>query len=327
MQDSTLNKFLQVFFPDESETVHLRGIYPDKKRPSPVNFETTRRRISGDKDFQQQLVRKNKTHGLYFVVNAGGAPDVEISRFNAVFCEIDGAPGDFAAQHKLYDECGLPPSVRIETYKSVHVYWLLNGCESMERWRGVQMRLINRFGADDKIKNESRVMRLPFFKHIRIVNGNLISKKVLLHTFEPSRRYSWTEIEKHFPPIIERTVQPVYSKNFNNSEWDSINEELRLRISQHPTYRVEGNRHHATARGICHNGEGRTALTVDLRSGAVFCQKKCSYDAILSAFGLSRPERKTKIEYVERKKQSSNFYLWFKESQKQKSGEAEQQAE
>jgi hypothetical protein len=325
MSSLTLSKFLEPFFPDETETVHLRGIYPDKKRAQIVQYETTRARLAGDKQFQNLLVQKNKTHGLYFVVNAGGNTDDEIKRFNAVFCEIDGVPGKFSEQHKVYDECELPPSVRIETYKSVHVYWLIEDCPSAEKWQGVQKTLIKRFDADDKIKNASRVMRLPFFKHVRLDAGKLLYKKVNVHTFASEKRYSWAEIENNFPPVAQPKA-PVYAKNFENSGWQVVIEELIGRISSLPSYHVESNRHYATARGVCHDGKGNTALTVDLRDRRVFCQKKCTIDSILSAFGLTRPERKTKIEYVERKKQNSNFYLWFKEQQKAKQNPVEDEA-
>jgi hypothetical protein len=315
MNDLSLSKFLEPFFPDESEPIHLRAFYPDRQRPQPVKFEATRARLSGDKNLQNLLIDKNKTHGLYFVANAGGDLDDEINRFNAVFCEVDGKPGEFTEQHRLYDDCELLPSIRTETYKSVHTFWLIKDCPSADEWRAVQKKLIERFSADEKIKNPSRVMRLPFFRHVRIENGNLLYKKVNVHTFAPERRYSWTEIINAFPPVRSEPVQ-TFSRNSSFTDWQAVIEELIARISVLPSYRVEGNRHYATAQGVCHDGKGKTALTVDLRERRVFCQNKCRIDTILAAFGLSRPEKKTRIERQPRKKQNSNFYLWFKEQQK-----------
>ena len=74
---------------------------------------------------QERLRRLNVNRGLYFVVNSGGDVDKSITRFNAFFVEIDDRGID--EQHALYDKAPIQPSIRVETKKSVHCYWLIDG--------------------------------------------------------------------------------------------------------------------------------------------------------------------------------------------------------
>src|SRR4051794_7769481 len=117
--------FLEPFFPDEDEPIHLRAIRPkgavETQENQTTNIKTTRRKLASDKRLQERLHRINKTRGLYFVVNAGGTKKKDISRFTAFFAEGDQL--SIPEQHALLDSLPCPPSIRVETLKSVHAYW------------------------------------------------------------------------------------------------------------------------------------------------------------------------------------------------------------
>src|ERR1051326_8315568 len=87
-----LSDFLAAFFPDEDEPIHFRALPPKGGQGASVKIQTSRRELASSQSLQQKLRDLNKTHGIYFVVNAGGDVDSHIHRFNAVFCESDDQP-------------------------------------------------------------------------------------------------------------------------------------------------------------------------------------------------------------------------------------------
>src|SRR5690349_15390841 len=149
-QASTVNfervsDFLSAFFSDPSETIRLRA-FAAKGRDAVVSarsFGVTRDQLTTLSDLHEKLIQANEERGLYFVVNAGGDTDAEIVRFNAFFVENDELP--ITQQHAQLDSCPLVPSIRVETLKSVHAYWLINGGCSKSEWRDIQQRLIDYF--------------------------------------------------------------------------------------------------------------------------------------------------------------------------------------
>jgi hypothetical protein len=205
----TLTQFLAAFFPDEKEKIRLR-MFPPRGVTGDAHKHTVFREWFTRPKPQEKLKAWNKTHGMYFVVNAGGDCDAAITggeekgvvyppgRFTACFAEDDERP--IADQHARLDAGPLQPSIRIETGKSVHAYWLLAGdnpgdaCEA--DWREVQHRLIAYFGGDDMIKNPSRVLRLPYFDH---VSKDGARKKIRLVVFEPDLRYALADLLAAFP--------------------------------------------------------------------------------------------------------------------------------
>lgn len=103
----------------------------------------------------------DKGYGVYFVPNAGGDKDDQITRFSALFYECDDIEKD--EQWERISRLGLEPSLVIDTRNSLHVYYVLS--DSCENWREYQQRLIQLMDSDPSIYNESRLMRLPGFDH------------------------------------------------------------------------------------------------------------------------------------------------------------------
>jgi putative DNA primase/helicase len=159
-----LSNFLAAFFPDPKEEIRLRALPPKGAEGVSRCFSVSRCDLLSIPKLQEQLNEINKEKGLFFVVNSGGDSDAEIHRFNAFFCEAD--EGTIAEQHRILDSSLVATSMRVETLKSVHAYWLINGDCDAHAWRDIQTRLIHHFNADARIKNPSRLMRLPFFNHV-----------------------------------------------------------------------------------------------------------------------------------------------------------------
>ena len=207
----TLRDFLGAFYPDEDEKIYLRAFKakaaPDTPDNCPHIEVTTRRALAANATLQNRLAAINKTRGLYFVVNAGGNTDEDITRFNAFFVESDGLP--IVEQHKQLDTAPLQPSIRVETRKSVHAYWLIEGECDVVAWRDIQKRLIAYLYGDKSIKNPSRVMRLPFFNHVRYSQRthDYEYKRIELHAFAPEKLFSLGEMQQAFPlPILMQAI-------------------------------------------------------------------------------------------------------------------------
>jgi P4 family phage/plasmid primase-like protien len=205
-----LDDVLGAFFPDEQEPINLRLLdcktlngkeLPKHLQRGVYNVKSSRFHLK-EKGFDiQALQGANKRQGVYFVVNAGGNSDKDITRFNAYFVENDTLP--INEQNERLNNAPLPPSIRIQTNKSIHAYWLISGDCTAQEWREMQRRLIAYFDGDNNICNPSRPMRLPFFDHVRYDENaaQYIYKPVEVKVFEPIRRYTLQEMQAAFPAL------------------------------------------------------------------------------------------------------------------------------
>ncbi len=200
-----LNEFLRAFFPDENAPIYFRAFKPkdapDTESNRPQNYSASRKTLA-QADGEIELRKLNHLRGVYFAPNAGGNSDANITRFNAVFVERDDLA--IEQQHRILDGCPVAASIRVETKKSVHAYWLLKESSTADEWRDAQKRLIAYFDGDKSIKNPSQVMRLPFFMHLTYneqATGKYDCKPVELVQFNPERCYSITELKEAFPAV------------------------------------------------------------------------------------------------------------------------------
>lgn len=275
-----ISDFLGYFYPDENEIIHGRVIRPKGSQAYPpaafVSF--TRHQLQTDKDLQQKLRKWNQTHGIYFVVNAGGQKDDEITRINAVFCEMDDRP--LQEQYDIYEFCPLTPSLLVQTKKSVHAYWLLEEPILPSEFITLQKGLIKHFESDGKICNPSRVMRVPYFNHLSIVDGETIRIPIRVQAAQ-GFTYSYAEIFNEFP--FEHPKPKTYPKAYKHTS-NEAGEELVRRIKGSAQYHTSGE--YGYTQGICHEGKGNNGIFVHLPTGAVKCFKGCSWFDIASSFGI-----------------------------------------
>lgn len=203
-QLSLLDEFFAAFGYAEDAPIHLRAFAPKGiKGLTPAKLVTTRKQLVSDVDIQRRLISLNETRGVYFVVNAGGDKASDIERFTAFFVESDTA--SLEAQHAKLSAAPIQPSIRVETKRSVHAYWLISGACAADEWREVQQRLISYFDGDRAISDASRVMRLPFLDHVTInaETGEQARQTVKLAAFEPHKRYTLEEMRSAFPSAAE----------------------------------------------------------------------------------------------------------------------------
>jgi DNA-directed RNA polymerase subunit N (RpoN/RPB10) len=306
----TVTEFLSAFYPDENEIINLRAIAAKGSQGIETKtYKTTRKTLPQETHLKEELSQDNKTRGLYFVVNAGGNKDEEINRFNAFFAENDDLT--IEEQHEALDNCPIQPSIRIETKKSIHAYWLINGQCVESEWREIQARLIEYFNGDRSIKNPSRTMRLPYFNHVSFnkETGEYSYKRVEIVAFEPEKRFTVEEMKKAFllAEIPEKTksvtpVTPVTSEQDLKSyeTWNELYAELGMRIMQQGQKNNQGK---YEMRCPVHNGESETVLFFDPKTKKSKCMAECPHNEILKAFGL--PEKPSSEDKEQRQSQAT----------------------
>ncbi|MDQ3633231.1 MAG: DUF3987 domain-containing protein [Acidobacteriota bacterium] len=242
INNMNLSDYLKAFLPDENEKIHFRA-FKAKDAPD-TNFNRAAKISFSRKELMNKLneteLRKLNHHrGIYFVVNSGGDNDKQINHFNAVFVENDEKT--LAEQNRALDKCPIPTSIRIETKKSIHAYWLLNENCSADIWSDLQLRLIGYFDGDPVVKNPSRVMRLPFFQHLTYnsdVRGNYEHKLVEVKQFNPERRYSIEQLQIAFPAV--KLVNKKSEAQFNGQETINNGERNSTLFSLAGTLRRKG---------------------------------------------------------------------------------------
>ena len=318
----TVTDFLSAFFPDENEPLFLFGYNPKElpeefKNPAD-RIQTTRREIKTSRELQNRLRLINKNRGLYFTVNSGGTVKVDINRINAYFCEIDDLP--LQEQHDIFDNASYPPSLRVETKKSVHAYWLPEENNiSIDDWIFIQRGLIEHFNSDKAIKNQNRVMRLPFFNHVSYGENGYQFKPVQITHFN-GFKFALAEMkEQYSPKEVEAVTHYEAPKYSTDSEgWESVFDVMRRKFEQLPGYHLEHGGRLASARGVCHNGDTNRTLVLNLQTGKVFCRNECSYTEIMRALGVDPPEKKQtrfSIPRVAPRSQTSPLYKWLKQAE------------
>jgi hypothetical protein len=313
--------FFAAFYPDENEEIHLRLFAPkkaphDDARFAPRKLIVTRYALATDGTLVDKLKELNATRGLYFAVNAGGDTDDKITRFNACFVEDDTR--SIGEQHQKLNNAPLLPSIRVETQKSVHAFWLLEDECSERDWRKLQQRIIAYTNGDEKNKNPSRVMRVPFFNHVRYdqETGKLSYKRVELIEFEPGRRYTVSELLNAFPPVNESSSLPSPShleasrSKDTFASWEELHAEIARRIRLTPNARTNS-KGWTHAPGVCHESTDGTAIAVS-PEGAYKCHKGCPTDRIRAAYGLPvRPNTDEPETGMPRSKESRSTGFTF----------------
>jgi P4 family phage/plasmid primase-like protien len=286
-----LSKFLEPFFRNPYEDVNLRFFAPKKAPDELPQFKTrkiptSREALEVDEKLLAEISTLNLTRGAYFVVNAGGDKDADIERYNAFFCEFDDLPLD--EQHALLDRCQLRPSIRVETKKSVHAYWLIKDDCSEAEWRDIQQRFIAAYRCDVRIKNPSRVMRVPFFSHITFneENSNLSYKTVELVEFDAERRYTAAQMREFLPELPPEPDRPKYAPSDEKYlAWDELKRECGRRIIARGKKNGKGN---YDAPCLAHGSTSQSSVFYNPSTNVVICNKEpaCSLAALLIAEGL-----------------------------------------
>lgn len=287
-------EFLRAFYPDPHEEVRLRVFKPKKAPDGEPRFtariiSSRRAKLATDERHVEELRKLNASRGLYFTVNAGGDEATEITRVNAFFAEADTLP--IPEQHANADACPLPPSIRVETKSSVHLHWPAAPGVTLEEFDEIQRRLIHYFKSDPKIKDRSRVMRLPGFNHVTFEAGGFLTfKPVEVVAFDPERKFTAAEMLAAFPAVPdEKPRRPPRVKSLGEltGDFEAYKRELGARIAAHRTARRNG-AGNWDCQALCHSGKGSTGLFYSPKTNVIHCnhEPSCDLSTIAARFGM-----------------------------------------
>ncbi len=165
-------------------------------------------------NYKELLRLESQGFGIYVVVNGGGDTDAEVTEGKAIFYEHDDLPKE--EQLVLWQKLGLPePTVQVDTgNKSIHSYWVLEKPIEVKMWKELQADLLEYSDGDRSIKNPSRVMRLPGFKHQETgVAGDIVSSS--------GNKYSYQELRELVPARKPPTLPPLGDGQYDPNDTSS----------------------------------------------------------------------------------------------------------
>ena len=178
------HEYFHAFGYSEDDRVYLRT-FSDRNKKSPgQNNDVRLADLASVMPWMKSAAGEGR--GVFYVVNGDGQNDADVRHARAQFMEMD----DFSFEEQInrINAFPLEPSIIVKTRKSLHCYWLLDAGER-DRFRTVQERLIDVFNGDPVIKNESRVMRLYGFYHMKED-----PVMVTLLKFNPELRYTQDQL-------------------------------------------------------------------------------------------------------------------------------------
>ncbi len=196
-------------------SIRLRGFYP---AGHPLKDSDSGRKSGPDRNTITRW--QSEGRGVYLVINDGGDTDADITACRAFFAEWDDRPKDW--QVTAWQEFNLPePTIQVDTGgKSIHNYWVLSEPVSSETWKPIQTRLLDYLEADTKLKNPSRVMRLPGAMHMD-KNGTPDGRTDIIHTSD--NHYTVEE----FAALLPSEQQLYEPAKFTDYPSDSTPDEIR----------------------------------------------------------------------------------------------------
>jgi len=163
------------------------------------------------------LARSNSNGaGVFVMVNAGDGKARKTSNVQSVrayFADLDGAP---LAPVQAFP---LQPHIIVESSPGRwHAYWLTTGAP-LDLFKPMQQAIARRFGADIKVCDLPRVMRVPGFFHNK--SKPFLSRVVAQHDGAP---YSHAVMAKAFgltlpdkaPPVVRQTLPDVIPEGDRN---------------------------------------------------------------------------------------------------------------
>ena len=149
------------------------------------------------------LSRNAAEAGVFVAINEGGQKKTDIHRVRAVFADTDGAPLEPIVK-------ALAPHAVIESSTgNYHVYYLVADDFPLEMFTPIQEAISAKFRTDPNVKDLSRVMRLPGFKH-----NKYDPVDVKFHSMNHKLgRYTATEVIDGLGLVLNARPQPIHASD------------------------------------------------------------------------------------------------------------------
>lgn len=166
-----------------------------------------------------------KGYGIFWVVNdfKGARKKENLTKINYWFCDID--EGSKEEQLKRIEALSIPPSFVVETQKGYHCYWGVNGSATLENFTKIEERLIELLKGDKACKDPLRLLRAPYYYHMKNP-----AKPFLVHIVEglgsekdytEGQMFNWLCREKQPPKTVKR-FNSKKSDFLDETKWEKI---------------------------------------------------------------------------------------------------------
>ena len=158
----------------------------------------------------------DKGAGIFVTVNKTdlkGRKKENIKRIRTVFIEDDNGNAP---------ELPMTPQMVVESSPGKYHKYLLTDSDKLDEFNSVQQVLVNDYGSDANAKDMSRVLRLPGFFHNK-------SEPFLVHieSINNESAYSWEDIKKSFPPVVNGSAVSSNSDSVNVIDQNSLPDALK----------------------------------------------------------------------------------------------------
>jgi phage/plasmid-associated DNA primase len=136
-------------------------------------------------------------YSTYLYIN-GARYNRDVKRCPALFYECDDCSKDEQWQKvEALKTQGFEPSFVVDSGKSLHVYFVVNGL-TVEDFPKYQQRLIQLVNSDPSIHNLARQMRLAGFDHTKFFNSDIVRKPIDI-AIESGKTYDVEDFNNFLP--------------------------------------------------------------------------------------------------------------------------------
>ena len=171
-----------------------------------------------------------KGYSTYLYVN-GARYNRDVKLCPALFYECDDCSKDEQWQKvENLKSQGFEPSFVVDSGKSLHVYFVVNGL-TVEDFPKYQQRLIQLVNSDPSIHNLARQMRLAGFDHTKFVDG-AIARKPINIALESGKTYDVEEFDKFLPAWEAERWDRHSSHDIDLEAWEKVKAERKAEFKK-----------------------------------------------------------------------------------------------
>lgn len=160
------------------------------------------------KDFVELMKWEREKWGSFWTVNQFNGPRKKENCIKILSWPIDLDKGTKQEQRERIRSMTIEPSAVIETARGFHVYFdAIDG--EIENYGDIVSRLVKKYGGDEKAKDISRILRVPYHMHWKNPEKPFSVKAEFLS----ESKFTENEIRRAFPADAE--VEKVLDQKTN----------------------------------------------------------------------------------------------------------------
>lgn len=148
--------------------------------------------------------------GIYFSVNefddSSSHKKENIVKINSWFADLDG---DKKRLLKVLSKINAHPSQIVETKNGYHLYWFSKDGQ-IENYREIQERILLRVPQADRLKDTTRMLRVPGYYHWKDENNPFLVKQISY----TGKMYTENEMRGYFKGAKKQIKKTEYNEDY-----------------------------------------------------------------------------------------------------------------